>query len=329
MPGLITHYICGDICINKIEDDNIRRILKKHRQIYNIGTQGPDMFFYYLPCLVRKNWLELGNRLHKTNVRAYMDAMISAMYALDKEKRESVASYLAGYLTHYALDCHTHPYIYYKAGFKTEGDRTHRLKYSVNHRNFETGIDVLMLKLISSEKPSDKRLWELLHVTSGEVRDTAEVISRALKDVYDVNMSRKHVYNAMFYMFTTNRILQSRGGKRKRLMEFIESFTFKEHVVSSLIHKQLVDDGVDYLNIKKSPWHYPWDNKNPQTHSFTEMFEKSVEESLSLITAEFAFLNGELSKDELMDMIGNRSLASGQDADSDFGFKYFENKVAV
>jgi len=323
IPGLLTHYICGDICLNKLKNSELKNIITKNRQIYNVGTQGPDVFFYYLPCLYRKKWYQLGNTLHKTNVQAFFGAMLNHIEILDNIEQKNIAiSYLAGYLTHYSLDYHTHPYIYYRSGFKTDNDRNPKLKYSANHRNFETSIDTLMLKLISSEKPSDRKICEIIRVSRNESMVTAEILSKALKDVYDIDMSGNHIYRAIYSMFTANRLMQSKKGKRKFLMEFIENFTIGEHIISSLIHEQDTKGDIDFLNLKRAPWYKPWDDIEKYECAFTDMFEHAIEEAVKMIESEFEYLNGKISKNEILDIIGNNSLATGMDSNVAIDFKF-------
>ncbi len=323
MPGLITHFICGDVCIKRLKNNELKNMLIKNRQIFNVGTQGPDIFFYYIPCLYKKSIYMLGNTLHKSKIGTFFSSLINFIDEIEnKNEKQTAASYLAGYLTHYALDANTHPYIYYKSGFKVQGDKTKKIRYSVNHRNFETNIDILMLKLISSKKPSDKKLWEFIKVSYKESKITAGILSKTIKDVYDVNISANQIYNAIYSMYATNRLLQSKTGRKKVFMEFIENFTIKENIITSLIHEQEANGKIDFLNLKKSKWHYPWENEKENNHTFTELFENALSDSISMLEAEQSFLNKDISKDEFLKIIGNKSMETGIDSDTILEFKF-------
>ena len=323
MPGLITHYICADVCLNRLQNEAAKTVLQKNRPMYNVGAQGPDVFFYYLPSLYKKKIYRMGNVIHKTKINAFFASVIRLADNIeDVRDKQTVLSYLSGYLTHYALDANTHPYIYYKSGFKTTGDRTSAIRHSVNHRQFETNIDVLMLQLISSEKPSDKKIWQFVAASFAEAKPTAEILCGALQAVYGFRLSARQVYAAFRSMRMLNRVLQSKGGKRKQVMAFIENFTIHDHVVSSLIHSQSIDGGLDFLNLKKQPWHFPWENSVTHISTFTEMFETSIEEAVKLVECLFAYNAGELSHDALLKTIGNRSMSTGMDADLPLDFKF-------
>ncbi|MDR1539094.1 MAG: zinc dependent phospholipase C family protein [Clostridiales bacterium] len=328
MPGFITHYICGEATLNILSPD-IQTTIRNNRQLYNVGCQGPDMFFYYLPGLIKKNLRNLGVDMHKTNFRLFVSGLIDGLdEAADEESQSLVFSYLSGYLSHYTLDYHAHPYVYYKSGFQVKGDKTPRLRYSVYHRNFETAIDVLMLKLMSSEKPSDKKLWQLIKADEKHARAIAALLSKAIGSAYNRNITSKEVFSAMRYMVNLTRLLQSKKGKRKRLMELAEDLTIGEHAFSSIIHMQEIKDGIDYLNMHKNPWFMPWDDQNELTSSFAEMYNFAVSRGAKLITKTRQYMEGTLSREKLLDSIGNRSLASGMDCDQPVEFRVHDNVFA-
>ena len=319
VPGLITHYICGEAVINELPGD-IRDILQNSRQLYNLGCQGPDMFFYYLPGLLKKNIKNLGVDMHRMNVGDFFSNMLDQQRSASDAERLMIFSYICGYLTHYTLDCNAHPYVYYMSGFRTEGDRTPRLRYSVRHRSFETAIDVLMLKIMSGEKPADKKLWQLIKAEKDQAMSVAGALSGAINRAYNRDISRKEVFNAIRYMVYLTRVLQSKRGRRKRFMELAENLTIGEHIVSSVIHMQEVAGNIDYLNVKKQPWYMPWDGNKQINHSFGEMYNRAVAEGTELIKLNYMFLSGRIAKTELLRHIGNRSLASGLDIDEDKAF---------
>jgi len=319
VPGLITHYICGEAVIHELPP-NIQDILQNGRQLYNLGCQGPDMFFYYLPGLLKRNLRNLGVDMHKTHVGDFFSRMLDSQQAAEPLRQRMIFAYICGYLTHYTLDCNAHPYVYYKSGFRVKGDKTPRLRYSVRHRSFETAIDVLMLKMMSGERPADKKLWQLIRAEKAEALVIAGSLSGAISGAYGRNISQKEAFSAIRYMVYLTRVLQSKYGRRKRMMELAENLTVGEHIVSSVIHMQEVTDSVDYLNMKKEPWFMPWDGDNEINHSFGEMYNLAVAEATALIKRNYQFLTGSVTKNELLKDIGNKSLTSGLDIDEDRAF---------
>ncbi len=326
MPGLITHYLCAEACLHQIEDATVQDVLRKYQSLYNVGAQGPDIFFYYVPCLYRRSMRELGNTLHKTKVGAFFSALIAFVDEIEETQHKDAAlAYLSGYITHYALDAHAHPYIYYKSGFKTPEGKGSRVRHSVNHRQFETNIDVLMLQLITGHKPSEKKISELVHVKFKEAEIVANLLSNALHNTYGVSLSHKQVFNAFYSMYALNRVLQSPKGRRKRILTFMEGVAIKEHVLSSLVHDDTISDGIDYLNLKKGTWHFPWEKDTAHTHGFTDMFQHATSDASAMILGLFNYMNGGMTREALLALIGNRSLATGMDADLALDFKYHDS----
>lgn len=310
MPGFITHYICGQAVLNNLDPMAQQKIMT-YQQFYNIGTQGPDIFFYYLPGLLKKNVRDVGTQMHKHSFGTFMSHMtdIMLMDVVPENAKSLLLAYISGFLTHYALDATAHPYVYSKTGIRQKGDKAKAIKYSVNHRKFETAIDVLMLDLMSSKKPSDFKLWELIKVDPSPAQIVAGAMSASIRETYGRNVSPRDVTKAMSYMVKITRIIQSRKGRRKRFMELIENLTIGEHLLSSIIHMQNVSDGVDYMNIAHSPWNIP--GTEEKTDSFVDMYHVAVDESVQMIDTLWRCMKGEVSREKLAITLGNRSLATG------------------
>ena len=49
MPGFTTHYIFGMKAYNDMPFTPLKHTIAKYRWLYQLGLQGPDMFFYNIP----------------------------------------------------------------------------------------------------------------------------------------------------------------------------------------------------------------------------------------------------------------------------------------
>ena len=45
MPGFRSHFFFGEQCIKAMGED-VPEYIRRHRNVYNLGQQGPDIFFY-------------------------------------------------------------------------------------------------------------------------------------------------------------------------------------------------------------------------------------------------------------------------------------------
>lgn len=312
MPGLITHYVCGQRVLAALPI-NVAANVTEYRKLYNIGCQGPDIFFYYLPGALKRDLRGIGSKMHKQNVGDFMRAMTEGLVQLQGESRYAGFAYFAGYLTHYALDCATHPYVYYRTGFLREGEeKGRRFKYLANHLRFETAIDTLLFKMVAGKKPKDEKLWELVHVDKSTARDTANFIGKSINQAYGVGIGGKNVFTAMSYMAFMTRLMQSNRGMRKRVLGVGEKIFLRDMVTSNLIHPQEIRDGLDYLNEEKNLWRYPWDETTEYTESFAELFEMAASEAVELIEALWRYMHGDEELEEFLERVGDRSLSSGQ-----------------
>ncbi len=96
MPDYFTHMIAAEKIYERLDAETKSRITS--RPLYLLGAQGGDVFFAYSIKLSQKN---LGRELHAKSAEEVFSAL-----------RFANPSYLAGFATHYALDCTVHPVVY-------------------------------------------------------------------------------------------------------------------------------------------------------------------------------------------------------------------------
>ena len=83
MPGFTTHYLLGVKAYNDLPNNQLRRIISKYRWLYQLGLQGPDMFFYNIPILRHRDYRNVGSYMHENHpevrveIVAIPDAFIS------------------------------------------------------------------------------------------------------------------------------------------------------------------------------------------------------------------------------------------------------------
>jgi len=139
MPAIFAHYLFGADTLRQF-DDSVRRVVKTHRSLYNIGLQGPDFYFFdQLLRLRGKKYAQIGSELHHSSCAKLLLALEG-----DGGKRPDSGSlaYLIGLIGHFALDSTCHPSI----------DRwVEELPY--NHHRMETEFDRYLLKRCGAIEP--------------------------------------------------------------------------------------------------------------------------------------------------------------------------------
>ena len=314
MPGFLTHYVAGQELLKNLPVELVLPI-EPNERLFNLGTQGPDFFFYYFQGQLSKESRSVGTVMHLSNLGRFLCFM--ANQTKDKEKREAEAifAYTAGFIMHYCLDSHAHPYVY----ARTESKSNTKLKNSADHRKFETAIDIRMLNMLQDKKPADYNQWEIIKADEFQLSKASHALSLGLHEVYKRRVSPSVVKKAMRQMVIFTRLLQSKTGRRKRLVNFAEKLTIKEPLFSSMVHLQEVTDNEGCLNLNNAEWCPPWDGASTESYSFVELFNRAVEDASRMVDKLYGFVFGETSLEEMQNELGNRSLKTGFDSNPDTG----------
>ena len=101
MPSTYAHDRFGARVLERLPQD-VRRVLQAHRNLYDIGLQGPDVLFHH-KALHKNPVNELGRAMHKWSGRRFFGSLT------DKAQDDAAKAYLCGVLCHFALDstCHS------------------------------------------------------------------------------------------------------------------------------------------------------------------------------------------------------------------------------
>lgn len=115
MPAYLTHRAAGERVLEKLG------AAVTHNKAFYFGCQGPDILFFrnYQPWRNSKDSLPLGLAMHRESTRKLIEHIFGFLKTYDKSDRDEVASYLAGFLTHYTTDSAAHPFVYGKAAGDT------------------------------------------------------------------------------------------------------------------------------------------------------------------------------------------------------------------
>ncbi|MDD5016818.1 MAG: zinc dependent phospholipase C family protein [Eubacteriales bacterium] len=113
MPAFITHRVAGERVLEKLKKSAVA-----HKMAFYLGCQGPDMLFFrnYQPWRSAKDSLSLGVAMHSEKTRELMQSALDFARGYEKDDKDELVSYIAGFITHYAIDKNAHPFVYSKAG---------------------------------------------------------------------------------------------------------------------------------------------------------------------------------------------------------------------
>lgn len=107
MPAVYAHYRFASQTVEKLEPA-LRQKISRFRQVFDMGAQGPDFFFYHNP-LFHTAQGDLGHKFHMQSGESFFTA---AVRRLRLNPSEVGSVYLYGVLAHYCLDAAVHPYVH-------------------------------------------------------------------------------------------------------------------------------------------------------------------------------------------------------------------------
>ena len=89
MPGFTTHYVLGMKAYNDMPQNNLKFIIAKYRWLYQLGLQGPDMFFYNLPILRHRDHRNVGSHMHEHHVNDFFRCCFLQLARIDSRQQQA------------------------------------------------------------------------------------------------------------------------------------------------------------------------------------------------------------------------------------------------
>lgn len=277
MPGYMTHYIFGKLEYKKLQSATVKKNINHNMNVYHLGLQGPDIFFYFPRALLisRKN---LGSMMHKESTEKYIEKMLKfVMNIKDEHKKEIAIAYFAGFMGHYCMDVVCHPYIYYRT------DVMHKNKlYHGKHVALETDIDYLLTQKYMKRKSSDIHYGKLIRLTDMQCEVIAKMLTYICTGTYkDINLNEKiakYVIKNMSYVIN---IINEKDGRIKGILSYITSIVDSITNIEPLFindNYQLVYS--DPLNLKKRRWYNPWEENSIEQADIEKSTSKTISEKI-------------------------------------------------
>lgn len=135
MPAVITHALVSEESAKKFPP-NLLGAVRKNPDYFFLGSQGPDLFFFYRP-LSRKEG-NVGQFLHRARVEDTFCYLLETLRGeTDGVRYERMLAYAAGFVSHYCADTIFHPVVY--ALLKEDGGK-------FRHQQIENDWDVYFLR---------------------------------------------------------------------------------------------------------------------------------------------------------------------------------------
>ncbi len=209
MPAIAAHYYFGQEVYDQLPN-KIKNTIDKSKDAFDLGLQGPDIFFYYQPY--KKNIVEkFGQNLHKEQVFNFIE---KAVTLLKNKSNKYIFSYLLGFSCHFILDSSCHSLINKLA------------PSTIEHFQLETELDRMIIEKNGFAAAESFKRWKLI--------PACEKIPQALALIYQPR-TKAEIDTAIKSMVFYSRLLYSPRGIKKGLLLAIEKCLGKTGLFTSLI----------------------------------------------------------------------------------------------
>ncbi len=192
MPTTYTHERFGRDVLRRLPEE-LKPQTEAEYDLYRIGLQGPDIFFYYNP-LFKNRINKVGSRIHRKPGRIFFE---KAAKVLAEHDDPLAWAYVYGSLCHFALDAVCHNFII-----------RHEKETGISHAEIEGEFDRYLLEM-DGKNPVAEDLSDGFRPT----KRYAEIISKFYPGV-----TPRGVLKALKGFVTVNRILVCRTDLKRNLL---------------------------------------------------------------------------------------------------------------
>jgi len=190
MPACYAHYRFGQKLLESLPPE-LRRYPRNFRQLFLVGLQGPDLFFYHNP-VVKTRTVKLGSTLHRQTGKEFFN------YACAAVSSDAAKAYLLGLLGHYCLDSLCHPFVH-----------QHTDQGSISHVELETEFDRFLLKSDGVAAPHTFDMSPNISLTWGECVTAAAFFPQLKPEEMRTSVKR---------MASFRRLLATPKAKKRRFL---------------------------------------------------------------------------------------------------------------
>lgn len=281
MPGFTTHYIFGMKAYNDMPTNQLKHIVAKYRWLYQLGLQGPDIFFYNIPILRHRDYRNVGSYMHDYHVNRFFECCLTHIGCIQsKQQKEEAIAYFAGFLNHYIADHICHPYIYGRIGYDAEHPST---THHGRHAALENEIDAILLKKYKKKKPSQFNQTASICLNGQELQFISRFLADCINETYytishknNFQVTQAMVQRSIWAIRFGCRTLSDKSGVKKNSIEFIESLFLKHPIASAKLVTDTIQDYRESCNLNHEVWCNPWNRGLASTASFVDLFQQTL-----------------------------------------------------
>ncbi|SHJ59499.1 zinc dependent phospholipase C family protein [Paramaledivibacter caminithermalis] len=270
MPDFWIHILGGEFVLNSLKDLDWKRMLEDNRKTFNLGCQGPDMFFYndFLPCIRNKRGPKIGTIMHEKHTKTLF--LESIDYLKKNQHRTdfmTLATYFSGFIVHYAIDKNEHPFI------------NARTKNFYEHKLLEMKLDTYFIKKYWDKKvhlisPSSK-----INIGKKLPSSIIEYYKNIVSRVFNINLEASTINDSYRDYKKVFNIFYSPKNYKRFWLNMLNTFIPMD--ISIFIYPTDVDNKI---------------LTNDEFLEFKSILMKGASEGVKLIELAAAYLKDEIKK---------------------------------
>ena len=267
MPAVVSHYYLGERVAERFSADCI----VKHREAFNLGCQGPDPMFY---LSFDKRYKTLGTLMHKGKIKQ----LFANMCDYCKETGDAVAkAYLMGFICHYALDKHSHPYVEYKL---VTHPKYMPMAETPRHFRLESGMDYAVTVDKYNQDPAvfEKRL--LVSADKNTIKRISMMFTSAMVPLFDNEMDVKTCVKAFNRMYKLFKFLHDPKIKKHGFFKVLEKAAGMPLFITTFGTPIADSPDEDWCNKNRTPW-----GDEGRTDTFYDMIDAAEVSAIDMLNA--------------------------------------------
>lgn len=313
MAAFATHEIFGEEGYLNLSSQELCQAIEKHRNVFHLGCQGPDLFFYNPFMLGGPKKKNLGSRMHETRMNRFFSAYLESLLSLkQREELETGISYFLGFLSHYALDAEIHPYVYSRIGYEKDNKESGKETIPAHHR-LEAVMDKLMLMAKRDCMPSSYYPEKKIKITHQELTVLADLLSVSLTKVYRIGVRPENVKASYWCIRNVMKQIYDHSGNKKEKVCQIEEMVLHRASFGNMIVNDELQDEMDVMNWNRCQWKHPWKADQVSDSDAWELYDDALDKYQEYVEAIQPVLTGMFQR---VALIENQKSRAGWVADA-------------
>lgn len=324
MPSITTHHIFSKDILKHLKQDELNKF-NQELTIYHTFAQSHDYLFYYTFNLKHyKRIKALGHYAHRHKTQEYLLNIIQEIKDNHLEDNHQLIAYLYGSITHYCLDTTCHPYIFYKTGVYRKNEKDTK-KYHGGHNRIEKDLDAYYYEKETNKKYNTCNINKEIIKNPIFSKELLTSLNNIYKKTYNQDNIGEYYYKGIKHAKIANTlIINDRFGIKKLLYKFLDFITFHKFGYIAAYSTYIKHPNINYLNLEKKEWNHPSNPDIKYNYSFPELYNQSIEKSLTIIREVNKVLYENKPITDLLDYIPDLDYSTGMIIKEKKEMRHFE-----